>query len=39
MESIPAPWRGRAPALPLPGLRPLYVALALTQQRIQDRLS
>lgn len=39
LESIPGPWRGKAPALPLPGLRPLYVALALTQQRIQDRLS
>ena len=39
LESIPSPWRGRAPALPLPGLRPLYVALALTQQRIQDRLT
>ncbi len=39
LESIPAPWRGRAPALPLPGLRPVYVGLALMQQRVQDRLS
>lgn len=39
IESIPSPWRGKARALPLPRLRPLYVALALTQQRIEDRLS
>ncbi len=39
IESIPSPWRGGAPRLPLPGLRPLYVGLALAQQRLADALS
>lgn len=38
-ETIPAPWRGPAPRLPLPGLRPVYVGLALMQQRLQDVFS
>ncbi len=39
LESIPSPWRGGAPRLPVPGLRPLYVGLALAQQRLADALS
>ena len=39
IESIPSPWRGGAPRLPLPGLRPFYVGLALAQQRFADALS
>lgn len=39
LESIPSPWRGGAPRLPAPGLRPLYVGLALAQQRLADALS
>ena len=38
-DTIPAPWRGLAPRLPLPGLRPLYVGMALMQQRLADALS
>lgn len=36
LESIPAPFRGRAPRLPFPALRPLYVGAALLQQRAAD---
>ena len=39
VESIPSPWRGAAPRLPLPGLRPVYVGLALMQQRMADAIS
>ncbi|MEM7189797.1 MAG: FAD-binding oxidoreductase [Pseudomonadota bacterium] len=38
-DTIPAPMRGLPRRLPLPGLRPLYVGMALVQQRIQDFLS
>lgn len=37
-DHIPAPYRGRAPALPLPALRPAYVGAALLQQRLADAL-
>ena len=38
-DTIPAPYRGLAPRLPLPGLRPVYVGLALMQQRLADTFS
>lgn len=38
IATIPGPFRGRAPALPLPGFRPLYVGAALAMQRIEDML-
>lgn len=37
--TIPAPMRGLPRRLPLPGLRPVYVGLALAQQRIADFIS
>ncbi|MCL5777495.1 FAD-binding oxidoreductase [Limibaculum sp. FT325] len=38
-EAIPAPMRGPAPRLPLPGLRPLYVGAALALLAAQDRIT
>ncbi|MDH3667419.1 MAG: FAD-binding oxidoreductase [Paracoccaceae bacterium] len=38
-DHIPAPLRGLAPRLPLPGLRPLYVGAMLGLYRISDALS
>ncbi|MBK0398804.1 FAD-binding oxidoreductase [Limibaculum sp. M0105] len=36
---IPAPMRGPAPRLPLPGLRPVYVAVAMKLLAMQDRVT
>jgi glycine/D-amino acid oxidase-like deaminating enzyme len=36
---IPAPYRGLAPRLPLPGLRPLYVGAVQAMLRVKDALS
>lgn len=36
-DTVPAPWRGLAPRLPLPGLRPLYVGAAQILYRLEDR--
>lgn len=38
-DAIPAPMRGPAPRLPLPGLRPLYVGAALALLAAQDRIT
>lgn len=37
-ETIPAPMRGLAPALPFPALRPLYVGAMRQVYAVQDRL-
>ncbi|MEM6622542.1 MAG: FAD-binding oxidoreductase [Pseudomonadota bacterium] len=39
LESIPAPFRGRATRLPFAELRPLYVGAALLKQRALDAMS
>ncbi|MEM7499229.1 MAG: FAD-binding oxidoreductase [Pseudomonadota bacterium] len=36
---VPAPMRGRPPRLPLPGLTPLYVGVAMTLYRAMDALA
>jgi glycine/D-amino acid oxidase-like deaminating enzyme len=36
-ESVPAPWRGPAPRVPLPGLRPLYVGAMMGLYALSDR--
>jgi glycine/D-amino acid oxidase-like deaminating enzyme len=36
-DSVPAPWRGLPPAVPLPGLRPLYVGAMMTLYGLADR--
>ena len=38
-DTVPSPYRGLAPRLPMPGLRPLYVGFALAQQRLADVFS
>ncbi len=38
-ETIPPPWRGLPPRVPLPGLRPLYVGAMMAAYGIGDRLS
>ncbi len=39
LDHIPAPYRGRAPGLPFPGLRPWYVGAMQGLFRVQDALS
>ena len=39
LDRIPLPFRGAAPRLPFPRLRPAYVGAALVQQRLADLLS
>ncbi|MEM9148609.1 MAG: FAD-binding oxidoreductase [Pseudomonadota bacterium] len=36
-ETIPAPWRGLTPRIPLPGLRPLYVGASMLAYALADR--
>lgn len=37
-KTIPDPWRGLPPAIPIPGLRPIYLGAALMGYALADRL-